>query len=336
MSHKVIGCISTHTHTNESRNPSPTTRKWVCVCFSGCRRIPSKLQDVEEHSTVSRDIRLLNITFGSDHFAFEMVVVVVRGKTKRASAPRKVYQSLTTGYTTYIFITNFRSARLVGREGFLIYKQVNPYSTQTRHVEVFKSFFSGREWEDFLLSSGVVVVSNRFPRKTNSWCWNLFLFLSRLSSSSSSRSFWKKLKSYFMSDKQPPKYPNRHDSGIPTNELVIPFPATTITTTTIQNRIWIERALKSWKKNQIQKKRSGRSKVSNTRLSPAFISLQKRRARKSWKDPPFSQFNLNFFDVRRSATMINSWFFLCAVLYTVTWSKEKSYTEIVCPPGLYK
>jgi hypothetical protein len=50
--------------------------------------------------------------------------------------------------------------------------------------------------------------------------------------------FLKKLKSYFMSDKQPPKYPNRHDSGIPTNELVIPFPATTITTiTTIQNRI---------------------------------------------------------------------------------------------------
>lgn len=115
VSHKVIGCISTHTHTNESRNPSPTTRKWVC--FSGCRRIPSKLQDVEEHSTVSRDIRLLNITFGSDYFAFEMVVVVVGGKTKRASAPRKVYQSLTTGYTTYIFITNFRSARLVGRSG---------------------------------------------------------------------------------------------------------------------------------------------------------------------------------------------------------------------------
>lgn len=250
MSHKVIGCISTHTHTNESRNPSPTTRKWVCVCFSGCRRIPSKLQDVEEHSTVLTKC----VTFGSDHFAFEMVVVVVGGKTKRASAPRKVYQSLTTGYTTYIFITNFRSARLVGREGFLIYKQVNPYSTQTRHVEVFKSFFSGREREDFLLSSGVVVVSNRFPRKTNSWCWNLFLFLSRLSSSSSSRSFWKKLKSYFMSDKQPPKYPNRHDSGIPTNELVIPFPATTITTTT-QNRIWIERALKSWKKKSNKKEK---------------------------------------------------------------------------------
>lgn len=58
-----------------------------------------------------------------------------------------------------------------------------------------------------------------------------------------------------MSDKQPPKYPNRHDSGIPTNELVIPFPATTIITTTTQNRIWIERALKSWKnkqQNQIQ------------------------------------------------------------------------------------
>jgi hypothetical protein len=57
-----------------------------------------------------------------------------------------------------------------------------------------------------------------------------------------------------MSDKQPPKYPNRHDSGIPTNELVIPFPATTITTIT-QNRIWIERALKSWKKKSNKKEK---------------------------------------------------------------------------------
>lgn len=79
-----------------------------------------------------------------------------------------------------------------------------------------------------------------------------------------------------MSDKQPPKYPNRHDSGIPTNELVIPFPATTITTTTIQNRIWIERALKSWKKKIKFKKKEREIKgFKYTPLSRIYFSSKK-------------------------------------------------------------
>jgi hypothetical protein len=144
-----------------------------------------------------------------------------------------------------------------------------------------------------------------------------------------------------MSDKQPPKYPNRHDSGIPTNELVIPFPATTITTiTTIQNRIWIERALKSWKQkqNQNSKKKKKEREIKGfkyTPLSRIYFSSKKDEPGSREKDPPFSQFNLNFFDVRRSATMINSCFFFFAQFCTQWLDQKKNRTQRLCVPLAY-